>query len=140
MTEVKQAVMNFDSLLNQPQGTGRDYWDDTGQIFFTGNQGFGVTPELINICLGNEFEIQVYLKGGNLPRNINQEAITELQRVKEIQESGINGTIELQKPGAFRSRTAGKAKRGTTHVKPASVRKRLPGDKVKRQMPGVSGR
>ena len=136
MTMVNDKQLTFEE---QPgvvvEGAGKDSWDDTGQIFFTGNYAWGIAPDLRTLCLGTEFEVQAYLKGGTLPKGIGQVAIETLQELRELKgkESENNGKQpNIQRPSSFRGRTTGKAKRGATHIKSAAFRKRLPGGKTKR--------
>ena len=65
----------------------RDYWDSTGQVFFTGNHGYGLTPELATICLGTENDILAYLAGGPLP-DCSPVIREELLRIKELKVKG----------------------------------------------------
>jgi len=94
-TEVKDKQLSFEEQLEeqfngtddeQLGGTGKDSWD--GQGFFTGNRAWGIAPNLKTVCLGSEFEVQAYLKGGTLPRHINQVAIETLKEIKELEERG----------------------------------------------------
>ena len=88
--------------IKQPEkpaeGTGRDYWDDTGQVFFTSNHGWGIAPDLSSVCLGTEFEVLAYLKGGTLPKHINQTANEVLEQIKELKESDEGGQTDRAIP------------------------------------------
>jgi len=70
-----------------------DHWDSSGQVFFTGGKGWGITWEstagylgrIINACLGDEDAINEYLyANGPLPGNINSAAIRCLESIKEL--------------------------------------------------------
>lgn len=81
-----QLVMDFKQPIDHCEKH-RDYWDDTGQIFFTEGKGYGITPTLAGVCLGKEHEILSYLEGGDYPLNITNAACDELERVKELKET-----------------------------------------------------
>ena len=130
---VKDKQLSFEKQLEeQPgvivEGSGKNSWDDTGQIFFTGNYVWGITPDLRVLCLGTEFEAQVYLKGGTLPKGIGQVAIETLQEIRELKgkESENNGKQpNLTKPGAFRSRATREVKHRTANIRQTPPRKRV---------------
>ncbi len=104
-----------------------DYWDETGQIFFTGGHGYGITPELVNICLGVESEILAYLNGGSVPDNISESAVEELNRVKELKgEKQNERTAEIKRPSNIRSKPARTFKRRAASLRQPKTRKKLP--------------
>ena len=84
---------NTTELENLAEGTGRDYWDDSGQLFFTGNHGWGVAPDLSNVCLGGEFKVLTYLEDGTLPKSVSEAAIKMLENIRQCKiEGGITWT------------------------------------------------
>lgn len=97
--------------------TGATKWDQyhleerwQGEVFIIGNMGYTLTPALQTIC--------------RPVTEIPKELLTEGKEVNDGKQPNI------QRPGAIRSRTAGKAKHRAAHIKPASFRKRLPGNKA----------
>ena len=60
-------------------------WDSTGQIVFAGGEGFGLTPSLKSIFLGEEDVITEYLAlNGPLPGNIGIEGTECLEWIKSL--------------------------------------------------------
>ena len=133
----RETIINF----NEPekQKSAKATWDEV--VYYLDGFCYGVAPDGQIICLGDEADIKAMLadptKRADDPR-INE--IIDLER--ELTERGnTNGKQpQLQRPGTFRGRTAGKAKRGATHIKPSAFRKRLSGNPTKCQVPGVSGK
>lgn len=137
-------------VISQPEppaeGTGRqyrDHWDDTSQVFFTGNHGWGVAPDLSTVCLGTEFEIHAYLKGGTLPKRISQVAIEVLGEIRELKakedlENGRTRDVKVKSSRTQRAiPTSGVRVRPTSHIeyKPLNTRhlkarKRISGSKA----------
>lgn len=111
-----------------------EYWSKDGQVFFSGGRGYALDSELKTVDIGKEADILKAFDTGEITNDLCPGPAEVLQGVleyrKEIKDNGEQP--ELQRPGAFRSRTTGKAKRGATHIKPATFRKRLPGNKAKR--------
>lgn len=130
-------------------GSGREYWDDTNQIFFTGGHGYGVSPELDGICLGSESEISDFLSGGELPRHIDLLAQAELIRIKNQKEKNDyerrKNTVKpfsASKLGAIKARskragTIDHAKSGVRHVRQVTAYKRLSGMLLRPAQPGL---
>lgn len=99
-------------------------------IDYDNGYAWGNTASGRLVCLGSTENVKNAIRHSNMKCDdieINQ--IIQLER--ELIKREVENEPELQRPGTFRSRTAGKIKRGTSHVKPASFRKRLPGSKVK---------
>lgn len=93
------------------EGKGRDYWDDTGQIFFTGSKGFGLTSDLATVCLGAESEVLTFLNGGALPREINRAAVEVLEWIKELKiKELLNGQADRTIPATERNYQSGARK------------------------------
>ncbi len=133
------------------ESTGRDYWDGTAQVFFTGGRGWGVAPDLSTLCLGAEVEVLAYLDSGTLPKNIDQTVLAVLEKIRELKvkgdlENARARDVEVKSSRTQRAiRTGGKRARPTAHTehKPVDTRhlkarKRLSSSKVKFTTPGVS--
>ena len=129
-----KAMVEVKEELEQPkEKVSSDKWIAADQIFLTGGQGFSVAPDGHTFLLGTEAEIKEALDKRPIPEGITLQQRREYERIFELLEELKDGeSLELQRPGTFRSRIAGKAKRRATHIKPASFRKRLPGHTLKR--------
>ena len=112
----------------------REYWSDCGQIYFTGGRGYAIAPDLQTVDVGREADILKAFDTGEIVTDLCPGPAEVLQSIldyrKEIKDNGKQP--ERQRPGAFRSRTHGKAKHRAAHIKPAAFRKRLPGGATKR--------
>lgn len=106
----------------------RDYWSDYGQIFFHYGKGYGLTPELKTICLGREEDIKKFFDTGELNNQLNLTQRQVLRQVFEYrQELKDNGrTVEIKRPGNFRSRPTRTFKRRAANTRQAKARKRVP--------------
>ena len=122
------------------EGSSRDYWDSTGQIFFTDNHGWGLAPDLSTVCMGTEVEVLAYLKGGGLPRRISQAEIEGLQEIKEYKakedlENARTRDVPVKSSRTQRAiRTSSVRARLTSHVeyKPFDTRQ----FKARQKLPG----
>ncbi len=104
-----------------------DHWDNTGQVFFSRGRGFSLDGELKTVDIGSESDIVQALATGEIADDLCPDRAEVLSDILDRKEGKDDGEQpELHRPGAFRSRVAGKAKRGATHTKSASFRKRLP--------------
>ena len=135
------------------EGTGRDYWDDSGQLFFTGNHVWGVAPDLSNVCLGGEFEVLTYLKDGTLPKSVSETAIEILENIRQCKiEGGLHGQADRIIPTAKRCYESGirqvSGKRSRLMLdhgrRPAGVRRAAGSKRLSNRLPqpqyqGVSG-
>jgi hypothetical protein len=91
------------------QAETRDYWSEPdGQIFFTGGKGYGLTPELQTICLGDEKDILKYLETGEMNPDWTPTQRQVLIKVRELRGelshgAGQPGTgsVERAKPVRF---------------------------------------
>ena len=141
---IEQLTLEDMTQVEKPaEGTGKDYWNDTSRVFFTGNRGWGVTPDLSTVCLGAEFEILAYLKGGTLPKRISQVAIEVLEGIREYKAKGDLENAGTRYVQVKSSRTQRAIRTGGVRVRPTSyieckpfstrhlkTRQRLPGSKT----------
>jgi len=67
-----------------------DHWSDCGQIFFTGDKAFAVTPNLRTICLGTEYGVREFLDTEKIDDSLAPFQKEILIRIKE----NANGVIE----------------------------------------------
>ncbi len=115
--------------VEEKPDVGTSRWDTSGQIFLTGNRGWGVAPDCTTVCLGLEGEIKAYLNGGALPKHISQAAIEVLTKISQLMEDKENartaGDIKVQSVDTQRPiRTGNKRARLTSHpeYKPKDTR------------------
>jgi hypothetical protein len=76
------------------------YWSDCGQIYFTGGNAFGLTAELITICLGEEDVIKKVLEDGQLPDNLNSTqrlALSDIMEYRKEKNGEDIGTGSLER-------------------------------------------
>ena len=104
----------------------KDYWSDDGQICFVDGKGYGLTPELKSICLGDEQDILNALNGGKI-----KEDLTLLQRqvltgiLEYRQEEGI-GTTDTRTADMERAGDNGASRRKPKTTRLFTARKRFP--------------
>jgi len=147
--KVEQLTMNLDQAKPEPKPKrekvaesdlfpepeappeqNRDYWDSTGQIFFTGGKGYGLSQDLKTVCLGREHDILSYLAGGNMPAETSQVTIELLQKIKELKAKGDleNARSELipvkstSRKRAIRTRSFRTGPTSHTEYKPVNTR------------------
>ncbi len=104
----------------------KDYWSECGQICFVDGKGYGLTPELKSICLGDEQDILNALSSGQIKEGLVPLPRQVLASIIEYRkEEGIGttntGTADMERAG----------NNGTSGRKPKAVRlltsrKRLP--------------
>lgn len=71
-------------------GSGKDYWSDCGQVFFTGGNGYGLNENLRMVCLGAESDILNFFKTGKLTEDLDPDQRRVLLGIREYrQEEGI---------------------------------------------------
>ena len=71
----------------------RDHWSECGQVLFCNGKGYGLTPELRTICLGNEDDIKKFLDTGELNNELNPTQRQVLSGILEYRkEQGIGTT------------------------------------------------
>jgi len=106
----------------------KNYWSDDGQICFVDGKGYGLTPELKSICLGDEQDILNVLNSGKI-----KEDLTPLQRqilvsIIEYRKELDNGKSEanIRRPSSIRSKSARTLKRRAASPRQSAPRKRLP--------------
>ena len=123
--------MNMDkSFESERQKSAKTSWGEV--IQFLDGYAWGIAPDGHTVCLGAEADIKAMLadptKRAANPL-INE--IVDLER--ELTERGIHEKQpELQRPGAFRSRTAREVKHRTARTRQTPARKRLPVSSSKR--------
>ncbi|MFC1932653.1 hypothetical protein ACFLXU_03355 [Chloroflexota bacterium] len=110
------------------------YWSDDEQIYFVDGKGYGLTPELKSICLGDEQDILNTLNGGKI-----KEDLTPLQRqvlvsIMEYRKELNSGKSEanIRKPSSIRSKSARTLKRRAASPRQSASRKRVPLHSAKR--------
>lgn len=110
------------------KGEKKDYWSNCGQVFFTGGKGYGLTPSLETICLGEQQDIEAYLAGGTMQDNLTPVQRQTLVEIGELTKEKDNHarTTEVRRPSAVRSRPAGAVKRRAAKPRRPAKRKRLP--------------
>ena len=113
---------------NEKNDKYRDFWTDDEQVFFTGGVGYGLTPRLQIIPLGNESDILGILKAGKVPDYIDPLQHQVLERIIEYRKGVLTDArkAEIKKPGTIRSRSTGDVKRRTATIRQTKARKRLP--------------
>ncbi len=117
------------------------YWDVTGQVCFIGGKGFGLTPELRSIVMGDETSINEYLHAaGPLPEGISTAAVECLESIKLMIGVNKNDRPTDNKPiraSGFskrrhkRDRLAKGSKHRVGDFIRVEVGEKLPNDKVK---------
>ncbi|MFC1933243.1 hypothetical protein ACFLXU_06455 [Chloroflexota bacterium] len=112
----------------------RDYWDDTGQVFFTGGNGWAVAPALHRFILGSETTVLEVLRTGKMPDDATPLQRAEYERISELQKGGKNAqsTFKVRPGSAIRSRPTRATKHRATSSKRTSAGKRFPRNKTKR--------
>ena len=72
----------------------RDYWSDCGQIFFHYGKGYGLTSNLLSICLGMEDETNKFFETGELRNNLHSMQRQTLMEILDYRkEQGIGTDI-----------------------------------------------
>jgi hypothetical protein len=104
----------------------RDHWSDCGQVFFTGDVGYGLTDQLKTILLGYETNILEAFRTGKLPdclKQIQRQALSSILEYRgEVTADGT--TPQVKRPSAVRSRPARAIKRRAAVIRHAAQRKR----------------
>ncbi len=77
-------------------------WDSTGLIFFTGGNGYGLTPELATVSLGKREEVEAFLAGEPAPLGISGLGLACLEKVKKHKEHIEDGRKQTVKSHSVR--------------------------------------
>jgi hypothetical protein len=106
-------------------------WDATNQICFTGGKGFGLTPELKSVCLGDEKSVNQYLNGNSpLPKNISLNAVECLKSVKKMKGDKENDIKPIRSSGFIKQRNFGNRFTQSIKHRACDITRATPGQKV----------
>jgi len=104
----------------------RDHWSDCGQVFFTGDVGYGLTDQLKTIPLGHETDLLEAFRTGKMPDDLKpvqrQVVSSILEYRREVSADGT--TPQVKRPSAVRSRPARTVKRRAARIRHVAQRKR----------------
>jgi len=130
-------------MTTQADKEHRDYWDGTGQVFFTGGLGFAVSPVGDTFVLGKEASVLEAMKTQCIPEDATPlqraEYIRLFQLQKENEDAKSRGNIKpvrasgVKRVRNLRGKSSPNSKRGIKHSKRIAFRKRLPGHTVKQE-------
>ena len=106
--------------------TSKLYWSECGQICFVDGKGYGLTPELRSICLGEEEDIKKFFDTSELNGKLNPTQRQVLTGILEYrQEEGI-GQSTTGTTGMERAGNNGATRRKPKATRLLASRKRLP--------------
>ena len=106
--------------------SGKDFWSDCGQIFFTGGFAWEPTDKLNNICLGSEDDIKKFLDTGELSNELRPIQRQVLSRIQDYRkEQGIR-TTNTGTAGMERVGNNGNSRRKPKATRLLTARKMLP--------------
>ena len=118
----------------------KDSWSEEGQVFFTGNFGYGITEQLQTICLGKGENIKHFFKTRELSNEFNpiqRQLLREIQVCRKEQLSGKPGdTTESTRKkqaigtGGKRARLTANTKHQPLNLRRSPAGKRIPYHKV----------
>ena len=118
----QETIINF----NQAEKSSKLYWSECGQICFVDGKGYGLTPELRPICLGEEVDIRKFFDTGELNGKLNPTQRQVLTGILEYrQEEGI-GTTDTRTADMERAGDNGASRRKPKTTRLLAPRKRLP--------------
>ena len=103
-----------------------DYWSECDQIFFHYGKGYGLTPELKTICLGNEEDIKRFFDTGELNNELNPTQRQVLNQIQEYRKEQGIGTTDTRAADMERAGDNGATRRKPKAARLLTARKRLP--------------
>ena len=99
-----------------------DHWDESGQIFFHYGNGYGVTENLQNVCLGSEESIKSALNGGKINPNLMPLERRALEQIIDYRKEQGYGNTEPDMVGA--------SPNGTSRGKQKAIRRSSPRERL----------
>jgi len=104
----------------------KHYWSDDGQVCFVDGKGYGLTPELRPVCLGEERDILNTLNGGKIKEDLTLPQRQVLASIIEYRtEEGI-GQSNVRAADMERAGNNGATRRKPNAARLLTIRKRLP--------------
>ncbi len=103
-----------------------DRWSDCGQVQFIDGRGYGITAKGQTVDLGKEEDILRTFTTGEIVSDLCPDRAVVLQGILEYRQEVKDNerTVEVKRPGAFRSRLTGDIKHRKANLRQPSTRKR----------------
>ena len=113
-------------FIDEKKRQDTDRWSDDGEIFFTGGRGYAIASNGATVDIGAEVDILKAFATGEIAKNLCQDRRVVLEQILEYREEAKDNerTVEVKRPGAFRSRLTGDIKHRKANLRQPSTRKR----------------